>query len=203
MRADGKGDVPITDRPTKEEMRRGALARRDAFDPVFRIECASAIAAHASLIDIGNGETVAGYMPIRSEIDPRPLMHALAARSARLCLPAVIDRTTIVFRQMVKGAPLVETGFGTVGPGADAARLQPDLILLPLAGFDATGHRLGYGAGHYDRAIARLHEAGHAPRLIGLAFAAQECEAIPAGMHDVPLDAVVTENGLRRFDSPA
>ncbi|MCP1200146.1 5-formyltetrahydrofolate cyclo-ligase [Notoacmeibacter sp. MSK16QG-6] len=187
----------------KSQLRAEALEKRDGLDPVFRIECASAIAAHAGGIDLNHGEIVAGYMPIRSEIDPRPLMHALMARGARLCLPAVIDRTTIVFREMIKGEPLIETGFGTVGPGPDASELKPDTILMPLAGFDAAGNRLGYGAGHYDRAIARLRKAGLSPRLIGLAFAGQECGAIEAEGHDVPLDLVVTENGLRGFDSHA
>ncbi|OXT02585.1 5-formyltetrahydrofolate cyclo-ligase [Notoacmeibacter marinus] len=187
----------------KSQLRTEALRRRDALDPVFRIECATAIAAHASLIGVNDGEIVAGYMPIRSEIDPRPLMHALVTRGARLCLPAVIDRTTIVFREMTKETPLVDTGFGTIGPGPDAAPMQPGIVLLPLAGFDKAGHRLGYGAGHYDRAIARMREAGRGPQLIGLAFSMQECDAIPAAGHDVPLDAVITENGLRRFDPPA
>ena len=92
----------------------------------------------------------------------RPLLFALREQGARLCLPAILDKTTIVFRELVRGAPLVDMGFGTLGPGADAEVLDPTLMLVPLAAFDGRGHRIGYGAGHYDRAIARLTDAGRA-----------------------------------------
>ncbi len=193
----------MADLSAKQQLRAQALRRRDAMDPIERVEASLALASQAASIAIEPGGIVAGYMPIRSEIDPRPLMHVLAEHGARLCSPATIDRTTIVFRELVRDAALVQTGFGTVGPGPEAAVVQPDLILLPLAAFDPLGNRLGYGAGHYDRAIAALHEAGRRPRLIGLAFAAQEIAAIPAGPHDVRLDAVLTENSLRRFEPPA
>src|SRR5690606_14387349 len=135
-------------------------------DPVWRIEASLAMAAHAPRVDLGHGPVVSGFLPIRSEADLRPLMAALADRGARLCLPVVLDRETIVFRELVRGAEMVATGFGTSGPGPEAAMLDPDVMLVPLAAFDSRGHRLGYGAGHYDRAIARLHERGREPRLI-------------------------------------
>ena len=118
------------------------------------------MAGRAAEIDLGHGPVVSGLLPIRSEADLRPLMAALADRGARLALPVVLDRETIVFRALVRGAEMVSTGFGTSGPGPDAAVLDPDVMLVPLAAFDRRGHRLGYGAGHYDRAIARLHERG-------------------------------------------
>src|SRR5690606_894082 len=84
------------------------------------------------------GEVVSGFSPIRSEADIRPLMARLRERGARICVPVVIDKHTILFREIVPGAPLVETGFGTYGPGEDAAVLDPDIMLLPLSAFDAT-----------------------------------------------------------------
>jgi len=187
-------------RELKKALRLAALARRDALDPHRRIDAALAIAeAGLAVIDAGPGDIVSGFMPIRSEMDTRPLMAALAEKGARLCVPAILDRTTIVFRELVRGAPLVDTGFGTVGPAEDAAILDPTIMLVPLAAFDARGHRIGYGAGHYDRAIARLHARGLHPRLYGIAFDCQEVERVPAEAHDVPLPAVLTENGLRRF----
>jgi 5-formyltetrahydrofolate cyclo-ligase len=90
-------------------------------------------------------------------------------------------------------------GFGTSGPGRDAAVLDPQLMLVPLAAFDAAGNRIGYGAGHYDRAIARLHARGMFPRLIGLAFDCQRVETVPAEPHDAPLGEILTESGLRQF----
>ena len=91
----------------------------------------------------------------------RPLMFALREKGARLCLPAILDKTTIVFRELVRGAPLVDMGFGTAGPAPRMPRCSiPTIMLVPLAAFDERGHRIGYGAGYYDRAIARLKEAG-------------------------------------------
>jgi 5-formyltetrahydrofolate cyclo-ligase len=183
----------------KKHLRLEALGRRDTLDPVWRIEASIGMAAHASEIDLAHGPVVSGFLPIRSEADLRPLMAALADRGAKLCLPVVLDRETIVFRELVRGAEMVSTGFGTSGPGPDAAVLDPDIMLVPLAAFDRRGHRLGYGAGHYDRAIARLHERGRRPHLIGVAFDCQEVERVPDEPHDVVLNEMLTESGLRRF----
>jgi len=189
-----------SNRELKKALRLEALARRDALDPHRRIDAALAIAeTGAAVIDVVPGDVVSGFMPIRSEMDTRPLMAALAEKGARLCVPAILDKTTIVFRELVRGEPLVDTGFGTVGPAPDAAVLDPTIMLVPLAAFDARGHRIGYGAGHYDRAIARLHARGLHPRLYGIAFDCQEVEHVPAEAHDVPLPAILTEIGLRRL----
>jgi 5-formyltetrahydrofolate cyclo-ligase len=182
----------------KAKLRSERLAARDTISSEDRIEKSLAMAeAGASLIDFLPGQEVSGFFPIRSEVDVRPLMQKLKERGARLCMPAVIDKHTIVFRELRPDAPLVSTGFGTSGPGPDANVVDPDLMLVPLAAFDRAGHRIGYGAGHYDRAISRLHERGLHPRLIGVAFDCQEVDIIPAEDHDVALDAILTESGLR------
>lgn len=183
----------------KNGIRREALARRDGLALEARIEKSLAMARHGEAIALDPGAIVAGYLPIRSEPDLRPLMARLAERGARLCLPVVLDRETIVFRAFVRGAPLVSTGFGTSGPSDGAAVLEPDVLFVPLSAFDAAGHRLGYGAGHYDRAISRLHAIGRRPLLIGTGFDLQETAALPAEPHDVALDMMLTESGLRRF----
>jgi len=183
----------------KKHLRMEALGRRDALDPAWRIEASLGMAEHAPAIDLAHGFIVSGFLPIRSEADLRPLMAALADRGARLCLPVVLDRETIVFRELVRGAAMVATGFGTSGPGPEAAALDPEIMLVPLAAFDGRGHRLGYGAGHYDRAIARLHERGRKPHLVGVAFDCQEVERVPDEPHDVMLAEMLTESGLRSF----
>lgn len=188
---------------SKKELRAACLARRDTIAPDLRIEKSLSMAAHVAEIAFEPGTVVSGFFPIRSEADIRPLMFALREKGARLCLPVVLDRETIIFRDLVRGAELVDTGFGTAGPGPEAEVLDPQLLLVPLAAFDAAGNRIGYGAGHYDRAIARLRAKGMTPRLIGIAFACQEVDAVPAEAHDVPLDAILTEDGLRRFNRPA
>ncbi len=100
------------------------------------------------------------------------------------------------FRLWTEDGTLVPAGFGTLAPPPDAPAAVPDLVLLPLLGFDDSGTRLGYGGGFYDRTLAALPVR---PRLVGLAFAAQHLAAIPRDQHDIPLDAVVTEDGVRMF----
>lgn len=187
----------------KKAIRNERLAARDAIAPDLRIERSLAMAEHGAAIAVEPGEIVSGFWPIRSEADIRPLMFALRDKGARLCLPVVMDRQTIVFRELVRGAEMIDTGFGTTGPGPEAEVLDPHLLLVPLSAFDAAGNRIGYGAGHYDRAIARLVAKGMTPRLIGIAFACQEVGTVPAEPHDVPLDAILTEDGLRGFGGQA
>jgi 5-formyltetrahydrofolate cyclo-ligase len=187
----------------KARLRGERLAARDALSSAERQRKSQSIAAHgASGITFSPDTVISGFMPIRSEADTRPLMEALRARGGRLVLPVVLDRETIVFRAFEADAPLVKTGFGTTGPGEDAEVLDPDILLVPLAVFDGQGQRIGYGAGHYDRAIARLHAGGKQPVLIGVAFDCQETPSIPAEPHDVPLHAILTESGLRWFSRP-
>lgn len=183
----------------KKRLRAKALGLRDALNVPDRQKAAQAIASHASMLNVKAGTIVSGFWPIRSEIDVRPLMHALAQHGAILCLPAVVDPVTIVFREMLPGATMEKTGFGTMGPGMDARECEPEILLMPLAAFDEQGNRIGYGAGHYDRAIEKLHKKALTPRLIGIAFDCQQVKNIPAQKHDVRLHEILTESGLRRF----
>jgi 5-formyltetrahydrofolate cyclo-ligase len=195
-----KSLVMVEKRELKAEIRKARLAVRDAIPAEMRLEHSLAMAELAGDdLSMEPGLVVSGFFPIRSEADIRPLMARLKARGARLCLPVVLDKETIIFRELAAGAELVDTGFGTRGPGPEAAVLDPDLLLVPLSAFDAGGNRIGYGAGHYDRAIARLREKGRHPRLIGIAFDCQEVAEVPYEAHDVRLEAVLTESGLRRF----
>ena len=101
----------------KKTLRLEALARRDALDPFWRIEASMEMAETArDGVAIEPGQIVSGFWPIRSEVDVRPLMFALREKGARLCLPAILDKTTIAFRELVRGAPMVDMGFGTRVP---------------------------------------------------------------------------------------
>ena len=180
--------------PGKGDLRRVALGRRDAIAPDARIERSILVAERAAPLpglERDPGTVVAGFLPIRSEIDARPLMEILRQRGCRLCLPAVVENG-LEFRELTRETRLVETGFGTVGPGPEAQVLTPQVLLVPCAAFDRRGHRIGYGAGHYDRAAARLDH----PYLVALAFAEQEVEAVPAEPHDVAMHHVVTEREI-------
>lgn len=184
----------------KAALREASLMRRDALTAEMRHAFSKEIAAHGeAAIAFSPGTIIAAFLPIRSEVDLQPLMHRLSERGAHLCLPVVLDRQTICFRQWQPGTDLVSTGFGTRGPGPDAAVVDPDILLVPMSAFDNRGNRIGYGAGHYDRAIARLHEKGCNPTLIGIAFDCQEVANVPHEPHDVALHAILTESGYKNF----
>ena len=184
----------------KASLRQAALARRDAMPEDARIEASLTVADRcADLLPITPGMVVSGFLPIRSEIDIRPLMMLLADRGARLCVPAIVDGR-LQFRHLVRGAPLEPQGFGTYAPGAEAAVLDPELMLVPLAAFDRRGGRIGYGRGYYDSAIAALTDKGAPPILAGVAFAVQEAETVPMEPHDIRLPMIVTERETIRPD---
>nr|WP_209740454.1 5-formyltetrahydrofolate cyclo-ligase [Aureimonas populi] len=181
------------DRPSaKGALRRELLARRDGLAPEFRAN-ASRLVAGRILAGFGVAPAILGaYLPIRSEVDPRSLMTVLAERGARVCAPA-IKGDHLEFREWTPAAVLEPQGLGTRAPGPAAPVLRPEILLVPLAGFDRRGHRLGYGRGFYDRAIARLRADGAPLLAIGLAFSAQEVPAVPDDPFDIALDAIVTE----------
>jgi 5-formyltetrahydrofolate cyclo-ligase len=190
----------MTPRELKAELRNERLGLRDAISLEDRIAKGLAMAERGGArIVLKPGSVISGFLPIRSEADIRPLMDRLVRRGARVCVPVILDKETIVFRELAADTPLVSTGFGTVGPGPDAAVLDPDIMLVPLSAFDRTGHRIGYGAGYYDRAIERLWQKGLDPQLIGIAFDCQEVPSVPAEPHDVRLDAILTESGYSVF----
>jgi 5-formyltetrahydrofolate cyclo-ligase len=186
---------------SKSDLRAVALAARDALSSEQRAAAARALAERKPPIEITPGIVVSGYSPIRSEIDPVPLMRALAARGARLALPAVMARgKSLAFRAWSPNDRLMLGPLGILEPSPAAAEIIPDIMLVPLAAFDRAGHRIGYGAGHYDFTLAHLRK-GKAITAIGLAFAAQEIKAVPALAHDVALDYVLTETGVFDFRS--
>ncbi len=185
------------DASLKADLRAAALLRRDGLDPAFRQDASEAIAAKAnSLVLAERPKIVSGYWPIRSEVDSRGLLEQIAALGIALALPVIIERRELRFCIWKPGDPLVAAGFGTFEPGGDAPEVLPDAMVIPLAGFDRSGHRLGYGKGYYDRAIASMKARGHLPVLIGLAFSVQEVPEIPAEAHDAKLDRIVTETAV-------
>jgi 5-formyltetrahydrofolate cyclo-ligase len=191
----------MSDPPSKAELRATALAARDALRSEQRAAAARAIAARGLPVEIARGVIVSGYSPIRSEIDPVPLMRALGVQGARLALPAVLARgKSLAFRAWSPGDRLVLGPLGILEPSPAATEVIPDIMLVPLAAFDRLGHRIGYGAGHYDFTLAHLRRVKPIAA-VGLAFAAQEIDAVPALQHDERLDFVLTETKLFDFRS--
>jgi len=185
--------------PSKGDLRKIALDARDAMDAAVRAAASEVLAARGLPFEFAPGTVVSGYSPIRSEIDPAPLMRALAARGAKLALPAVMARgKSLAFRAWSPSDRLTLGPLGILEPSPAAAELVPDIMLVPCAAFDRLGHRIGYGAGHYDFTLAHLRKVKPITT-IGLAFAGQEIKAVPALAHDVALDYVLTEKQAFRF----
>src|SRR3712207_1731228 len=187
---------------TKDALRDEAFARRDALDRAWRDRAAHTIAERALILpDLQTVTPIGSYWPIRSEVDPRPLMEALLARGQEIAL-SQIRHPHLSWRLWRPGDVLVKGGFGVREPGPDAPECFPKALLVPLAAFDRSGGRLGYGKGHFDRSIAALSEK-HPVLAIGLAYSVQEVASVPAEPHDRRLDLIITEADIIRPSSPS
>lgn len=181
-------------REAKDAARLRARALRDAApDPDACGRASHAVRARVlAEVPLPAGP-VAGYWPLGSELDVRPLLLHLHAAGRVAALPVSGRKgTPLTFREWTPDAPLREGRFGIREPAADAAAVVPAVLFVPLLAFDRRGHRLGYGAGYYDRTLAGLRACG-AVLAVGVGFAAQEVDAVPHGPYDQPLDWVVTE----------
>lgn len=143
------------------------------------------------------GKTLAGYMPMRTEIDPLPVMEAMAELGT-VCVPVIEAKATpLKFARWTPGCELVDGTFGARIP-ADPQWITPEVVIVPLVAFDAAGNRLGYGGGFYDRTLEMLRRTDHT-RAVGFAYDAQEADSLPLEATDQPLDAVVTETRTLTF----
>ena len=144
------------------------------------------------------GAIIAGYAAINGEADPFPLMATLNAQGHALCLPR-IEARTLVFRSWKPGDKLVPGPMNIPEPDAKAKERRPDLLLVPLLAFDRDGYRLGYGGGYYDRYLSE-HRRKRTIKAIGIAYEGQAVDELPRESFDEPLDAVVTETRVQRFE---
>ena len=177
----------------KAALRATAQSRRDALPADERKAAAETIAAQKFPLAVSPSTIIAGFMPLKSEINPLPLLHRLAEAGARLALPAIAGRgKPLIMRAWEFGAPLDRGQWGIREPKPDALEVEPDILLVPLLAFDRAGYRVGYGAGYYDMTIHRLR-ALKPVTAVGIAFAAQEVPKIPTTPRDERLDLVLTE----------
>jgi 5-formyltetrahydrofolate cyclo-ligase len=143
---------------------------------------------------------IAGYWPIKDEVDVRPLLSHLAKTHTILLPVTPRDRLRLSFRRWTPGCAMEAGPFGTqhpVGqPGDGRAAFAPDVIMVPMLAFTKQGDRLGYGGGFYDATLAALLSGNPALRTVGVAYAGQSVKLLPMEPTDVPLDHILTENGL-------
>jgi 5-formyltetrahydrofolate cyclo-ligase len=183
----------------KELLRNEALLRRDALPAAQRQAAAETIATRQFPVAVPRGAVVSGFMPMKSEINPLPLLKRLAAEGAGLALPVVAGRgRPLIMRAWEFGAPLDAGVWGIRQPKADAPEIDPDILIVPLAAFDRAGHRIGYGAGYYDMTITGLRKIKPVT-VIGIGFALQEIPRVPATERDARLDLVLTEREIIDF----
>jgi 5-formyltetrahydrofolate cyclo-ligase len=189
---------PATFENPKLQLRANALAKRDLLPPQERQAGAEKLAARALPVDV-SAKIVSGFMPMKTEINPLPLLRRLADAGAQLALPAIDARgKPLIMRAWKIGDELKAGQWGIREPLPQAAQVDPDILLVPLAAFDRAGHRIGYGAGYYDMTIHGLR-AKKKVVAIGIAFAAQEIPRVPATERDERLDFIMTERETIAF----
>jgi 5-formyltetrahydrofolate cyclo-ligase len=178
----------------KGALRRDALARRKTAPPELRVQLTARLVHEGlNLARLWKPAVVSGFYPIRDEPDVLALLAALSQEGYDVALPAVTGRGAhLDFRLWRPGEPTARGAMGIPEPLGAAPVVDPDLLFAPLACFDRRGQRVGYGAGYYDRSLARLR-AMKTIHAVGVAYGVCEVAAVPYEAHDQSLDAIVTE----------
>ncbi|KJZ19717.1 5-formyltetrahydrofolate cyclo-ligase [Loktanella sp. S4079] len=174
----------------KSSARKAAFARRKAVHGTI-----TAASGYLSEVLAGyRGVPIAGYSPMRTEINPLPALSEAAAHGP-VGMPVIMgDATPLKFREWEPDCIMEEGAFGALIP-SNGAWMTPEIVIVPLVAFDRRGGRLGYGGGFYDRTLEQLRTMK--PTLaIGFAYSVQEDDDLPLEATDQPLDMIVTEQGI-------
>jgi 5-formyltetrahydrofolate cyclo-ligase len=188
----------------KQLLRRRMRALRLVADQKFGPDAALAVTRHglAAMDRLGlrPGVVVAGYYPIVTELDVRPLLARFEERGVPCALPVVVGPgQPLLFRRWRPIEDVEEGDHGTWQPPVTAAAVRPDVVLVPALAVDGSGYRLGNGGGYYDRTLAALRAAGPIAA-VGVTFAALRVERLPHAAHDQRLDWLLSEDGLVRVE---
>jgi 5-formyltetrahydrofolate cyclo-ligase len=188
---------------SKEKLRRSMRAARRALSDAERRRAARELCRHLTSSPwYRDSRTLAAYLAADGEIDLQPLIDAARGHGKRVCLPVIAAGPALRFAVFEHGTPLHPNRHGIAEPrGAGVELVAPrelDLVLAPLVAFDPRGHRIGMGAGFYDRTFAFLNERPkpERPLLIGAAYELQRAPAIEPEPWDVPLSGIATEQGI-------
>lgn len=182
----------------RQNLRRDMIAQRMALSVETRARLSAAVRTRIDQAFPGLAELVVGFCwPVQNEPDLLPLVSELVARGGRVVLPVVVRAgAPLAFREWWPDQPLTPDRYGIPTP-TDGDFLVPQALLLPVNAFDATNHRIGYGGGFFDRTLASLSPR---PLAIGVGFDFQRVDNIHPEVHDLPLDAVVTESNIQRLN---
>ncbi len=186
----------------RAELRREKIAAREALPAERHRSLSLIIEAHLTRLLLRCQPRVLGFCwPYRAEFDCRPLVARLINAGVRGCLPLVLapDRA-LEFRAWRAESEMLVDRYGIHYP-ASGETLTPDVLLMPVNAFDQAGYRLGYGAGYFDRTLAEFERRAQRPLAIGVGFELARVDSIHPALHDIPLDAVVTEAGVARFSA--
>jgi 5-formyltetrahydrofolate cyclo-ligase len=180
----------------RKEQRNALLGRRIEAPRESKKTWGAAVERYArEILGRMKPQTIGFYLPFKHEIDARPLIRDLLEQGWTAGLPVVVDRRgPLEFRAWRPGA-LMTPGVYDIPVPAERKIVRPSVLLVPLVGFDAANYRLGYGGGYYDRTLASMLPR---PSTIGLGFELSRLETIYPQPHDVPLDVVATEAGVKR-----
>ncbi len=197
MGEERQGEIFRRKSALREELKR----RRAAYSPDEHHAAGRLIAWHVlRAIPWRERPHVSVFWSLDDELDTRPILHCLHWLGAKPLLPRMRGRGQLLaFHPWHPGTMLHPGPLGVMQPPPDAPEAVPEIVLTPLLGFDRRGHRLGYGAGYYDRTFAALAAADHHPLRCGVALSIQEIDTVPETADDIPLDMVVTEAGVTRF----
>jgi 5-formyltetrahydrofolate cyclo-ligase len=187
----------------KALLRSEALARRGKIEPPARVAFSRRLAEEGlRLARVWRPRSVSVFYPLRDEPDTLLLLTALADEGFATALPVVVGRgSALAFRLWRPGEPTRAGAMSIREPVEDAPVVAPDLLFVPLACFDRRGHRIGYGAGYYDRTLSNLR-AMKPVHAIGVAYGICEVAAVPYETYDQALDAIVTEQETILFSKP-
>lgn len=183
----------------KQRLRQQARARRAEANASLGKAAGNAVMAQfEKSIVVPPRAVVAGYWPMRNEMDVVPLLQSLQKRGHRIVLPVLEGDAPLSFRLWKPGATMQPGPAGTSHPPVTAGTATPTVMLVPLLAFDSKGQRLGNGGGHYDRTIEQLRAAGQL-LVVGLAFSSQRVDSLPTEAHDQRLDWAITERDATKF----
>ncbi len=150
-------------------------------------------------LSITSEKIVAGYYPVRREINCIKLLEKLHGRQITIALPVVRgDELSLHFKKWSPGDALKKGQLNILEPEGDAPNVTPDILFIPLLAFDKKGYRLGYGKGHYDRTLAELQNNASVTA-VGIAYDTQEIPEVPFDQYDQRLDWILTQSGLRKL----